>query len=130
MNADKLKYIGISMIKIMLGITMAWHGFAKVTDLQGTGQFFASLGLPTQMALMIGLIELIGGIMMIAGVLVPIVALLFVGVLAGAIVTVKLQSGFLNGYEYELFLLVVSAGMGLFYADDKYLQRMLAIIRK
>lgn len=117
-----IKSSGIVLIRIFLGITMFVHGFSKLTNLSGTESFFTSLGLPAFMAILVGLIEVIGGVMMVVGLFIPLVALAFTGILLGAIFTSKLKLGFLNGFEYELFLAVTSFGVGLNYLSKKIFQ--------
>lgn len=113
---------GIQLLRIWLGITMLAHGLAKVTALSDTTAFFNSVGLPSLMVYLVAAIEVIGGAFMIIGLLIPLVALGFVAVLVGAIFTLKLSAGFLNGYEYELFLAVASLAILLMYGDKKYLR--------
>ncbi|MBC1458428.1 DoxX family protein [Listeria newyorkensis] len=100
---------GILIVRILLGGLMFLHGLQKFTNgIGGTVQFFDSLGIPGFMAYIVALIELVGGLALVFGVLVPYVSALFVVVLAVAIVTVKFSSGFLGGYEPEFVLLVLS----------------------
>lgn len=100
---------GILIVRILLGGIMFLHGLQKFTDgIGGTVQFFDSLGIPGFMAYIVASIELVGGVALVFGVLVPYISVLIAGVLVGAIVTVKLSSGFLGGYEYEFVLLVLS----------------------
>ncbi|MBC6309222.1 DoxX family protein [Listeria sp. FSL L7-1582] len=100
---------GILIVRILLGGIMFLHGLQKFTDgIGGTVQFFDSLGIPGFMAYIVASIELVGGVALAFGVLVPYISVLIAGVLVGAIVTVKLSSGFLGGYEYEFVLLVLS----------------------
>ncbi|KMT61841.1 DoxX family protein [Listeria sp. SHR_NRA_18] len=100
---------GILIVRILLGGLMFLHGLQKFTNgIGGTVQFFDSLGIPGFMAYVVAVIELVGGLALVFGVLVPYVSGLFVVVLAVAIVTVKFSSGFLGGYEPEFVLLVLS----------------------
>ena len=88
---------GIQVIRIWLGVTMLIHGVMKVTSLEDTLAFFASIGLPS-----------------------PLVSVGFIAVLVGAIFSFGLASGF-SGYEYELFLAITSLAILVSYADKKYL---------
>lgn len=100
---------GILIVRILLGGLMFLHGLQKFTNgIGGTVQFFDSLGIPGFMAYVVAVIELVGGLALVFGMLVPYVSALFVVVLAVAIVTVKFSSGFLGGYEPEFVLLVLS----------------------
>ncbi|MBA3926002.1 DoxX family protein [Listeria rustica] len=100
---------GILIVRILLGGLMFLHGLQKFTNgIGGTVQFFDSLGIPGFMAYIVASIELVGGLALVFGVLVPYVSALFVIVLAVAIVTVKFSSGFLGGYEPEFVLMVLA----------------------
>jgi hypothetical protein len=47
-------------IRILAGITFVAHGLPKFEDIAGTQGFFGSIGLPPELALPIGLLEVIG----------------------------------------------------------------------
>ncbi len=81
---------------------------------------FASIGLPSLFVYGVAAIELIGGLFMIIGFLIPLVSVGFIAVLVGAIFSFGLASGF-SGYEYELFLAITSLAILVSYADKKYL---------
>jgi putative oxidoreductase len=74
-----------------------------------TGGFFSSIGLPSEMAPLIGLLELIGGILLIAGVLTRIASsLLAIEMLVVMVHLKKLQSfSGKNGLELELLIFVI-----------------------
>lgn len=107
------------LIRVMLGITMMLHGIPKFLDLQGTTDFFVSLGFPSFMPILIGLIEVGGGLFMIIGLLVPLVSLGFIAILSTAIIMLQLGNGFLNGYELELILIIMSIACGYSHFSKK-----------
>ncbi|MGO2266097.1 DoxX family protein [Vagococcus salmoninarum] len=107
------------LIRVMLGITMMLHGIPKFLDLQGTTDFFVSLGFPAFMPILIGLIEVGGGLFMIIGLLVPLVSLGFIAILSTAIIMLQLGNGFLNGYELELILIIMSIACGYSHFSKK-----------
>ncbi|WP_413496570.1 DoxX family protein [Carnobacterium maltaromaticum] len=120
MGANKNKVsISLLLIRIMLGITMALHGIQKFMNLSDTTDFFVSLGLPSFMPIIIALIEVVGGIFMIIGLLVPLVSLGFIAILGAAIFMLKSTSGFVNGYELELLLIVMSIASGYAHLNKK-----------
>ena len=125
MGANKNKVsISLLLIRIMLGITMALHGIQKFMNLSDTTDFFVSLGLPSFMPIIIALIEVVGGIFMIIGLLVPLVSLGFIAILGTAIFMLKSTSGFVNGYELELLLIVMSIAIGYAHLNKKIIQFM------
>ncbi len=102
--------IGTVILRVILGLIFFIHGLVKFQGgIGNTVGFFDSVGIPGFMAYIVGGIELIGGIALLLGLGTRIIAALFAIILLGAIFTVKLSAGFLNGgYEFELVLLAVS----------------------
>ena len=107
---------GLLLLRIVVGVIFAGHGAQKLFAWfggggpQGTAQFFASIGYrrPRLMAVVAGLAEFGGGLLLIAGLLTPLAALLIATVMLNAIVTVVFPRGFLGGYEFELTLMTVA----------------------
>jgi len=107
-----LSPLGEPLIRATIGLMLVPHGAQKLFGwfggygLEATGQFFASkLGLPPSFALLAGLIEFFGGLMLAAGLLTRPVAALAVGVMAYAAFGVHLGNGFFwtnGGYEFAL----------------------------
>lgn len=125
MGANKNKIsMSLLLIRIMLGITMALHGIQKFMNLSDTTDFFVSLGLPSFMPIIIALIEVVGGIFIIIGLLVPLVSLGFIAILGTAIFMLKSTSGFVNGYELELLLIVMSIASGYAHLNKRIIQFM------
>ena len=94
-------------IRILAGIAFIAHGLPKFQDVAGTRGFFGSIGLPPELALPIGLLEVIGGIFLLVGVVTRITAALFIIDMIGATLLVKISKGFVGGYELELLLMAV-----------------------
>ena len=114
--------LGTALLRVTLGALALTHGLIKVFVFTpaGTAGFFASLGLPPALAYLVMLIEVGGGLALIAGVLVRPVALVQAVLLIGTIVTVHGANGFSfaakgGGWEYPAFwtaALVAQALMG------------------
>ena len=68
MVSKKLLMFGPLPIRILAGITFIAHGLPKFENIAGTQDFFGSIGLPPELALPIGLLEVIGGTFLIVGV--------------------------------------------------------------
>ena len=106
---------GLLLLRIVVGVIFVGHGAQKLfgrfggSGLEGTAQFFASIGYrrPRLMAVVAGLAEFGGGLLLIAGLLTPLASLLIATVMLNAIVTVVFPKGFLGGYELEFMLLTV-----------------------
>ncbi|MCW5621196.1 MAG: DoxX family protein [Burkholderiales bacterium] len=98
------------VLRISLGVMFIAHALLKILvfTLPGTAQFFGSVGLPEWLAYVVAAMELVGGVMLIAGVWTRWVALALVPVLLGA-TSVHWGNGWLftaqnGGWEYPLFL--------------------------
>ncbi|BDG35398.1 DoxX family protein [Saccharococcus caldoxylosilyticus] len=121
--------LGSFIIRLVLGIIFLVHGFTKFQGgIENTAGFFSSIGLPGFLAYLVGEVELIGGILLILGLGTRIIAGAFAAIMVGAIFTVKLKSGFVGGYEFELALLAMSlhllfSGNQFFAMDNVFVRR-------
>ena len=111
LNFQKLTHYGPLPLRILAGITFIAHGLPKFEDVAGTQGFFGSVGIPPELAVPIGLLEVIGGIFLLVGVLTRITSALLVMDMIGAILIVKLSKGFVGGYELDLLLLAISLSL-------------------
>src|ERR671914_1448420 len=111
MNSHKLLAYGPLPIRLLAGITFVAHGLPKFENIAGTQGFFGSIGLPPELALPVGLLEVIGGIFLLVGVVTRISAALFIIDMIGAIVLVRLPDGFVDGYELESLLIAISVSL-------------------
>jgi len=109
------------LLRVALGTMFVAHALLKyfVFTLPGTAQFFESLGLPGALGYVTFAAELVGGVLLIAGVHVRAVSLALVPVLLGA-AWAHAGNGWLfsspkGGWEYPAFwtvTLVVQALLG------------------
>src|ERR671923_2477040 len=112
MAYGKLAQFGPLPIRILAGIAFIVHGLPKLSNVAGTEHFFANMiGLPAAMALPIGLLEVIGGIALLVGVLTRIASILFIIEMIGSTITAKLSKGFVGGYELDLLLMTISISL-------------------
>jgi uncharacterized membrane protein YphA (DoxX/SURF4 family) len=70
-----------------------------------TQGFFGNIGLPLELAIPIGLLEVIGGFALLIGIVTRIASVLFIIEMIGATIVVKLSEGFVGGFELELLLM-------------------------
>lgn len=128
--------LGLLIIRLVIGLLFAAHGAQKLFGwfggygLAGTGGWMDSLGLKPgkTMALVAGLSELIGGLLLAIGFLTPLAALLIAGTMIIAIAKVHFPNGLwstANGYEYNLVILVVVIGLALTGAGQYALDALL-----
>src|ERR671930_2194364 len=109
---ERLMSFGPLPIRIIAGIAFIVHGLPKLANVAGTEAFFASkMGLPAALALPVGLLEVIGGIVLIVGVLTRIASILFIIEMIGSTIVAKLSRGFVGGYELDLLLMAISISL-------------------
>lgn len=114
--------LGLLILRLAIGLTMAAHGSQKLFDwfngggLDGTGAFFTMSGYPAgkTMAAVAGLSEVLGGLGLAVGLLTPLAGAAIVGTLLNAL-AVKWGGGFFapKGVEYELVLTAGAAALTL-----------------
>jgi len=94
-------------LRIVAGILFIVHSTGKFDS--GSSGFFSSIGLPAEMSLLIGLLELIGGILLVTGVLTRIAGSLLAIEMLGVMIYVKKISSFSGkgGLELELLAFVI-----------------------
>ena len=116
--------VGLLVIRVIVGLLFVGHGAQKLFGWfggygpKGTGGWLESIGVKpgVTMAVAAGLMELVGGLLFALGLLTPVGAVLIILTMIGAIKTVHGQNGLwstTNGYEYNLVLLAVAAGVAL-----------------
>lgn len=109
---EKLAEYGPLPLRILAGIAFIIHGLPKISNIVGTEHFFTNMiGLPAVMALPIGLLEVIGGIALLVGVLTRIASILFIIEMIGSTIVAKLSRGFVGGYELDLLLMAISISL-------------------
>lgn len=116
--------LALLILRVIVGLIFFMHGWQKVFQygLAGVSQGFAGMGvpLPGVTGPFIALLELIGGIALIVGVLTPVFAALLACDMVGAILLVHLKAGFFlpDGYEFALSLLGASLALALAGAGE------------
>lgn len=123
---------GLAILRIVLGIAMAVHGWSKLSGgVDGVAGFFGTLGIPAPglMAWVVTIVELVGGILLIVGFLTQIVGILIALDMLGAILFAFLlrgapfiENGAITWEKEAVFaaaaLCIVLAGPGAWSADD------------
>jgi putative oxidoreductase len=100
-------------LRIITGIGFMMHGLPKLLDISNTQNSFMNMGLPPELAIIIGLLEFIGGLAILLGVFTRIAAGLLAINMIGAILQVKLAKGFIGGYELDLLYLAIMISLML-----------------
>jgi putative oxidoreductase len=115
-----------TLLRVSLGAMFIAHSLVLkylTFTLPGTAQFFQSLGLPATLAYATFWAELVGGVLLVAGVGTRWVALALIPILAGA-TWVHAGNGWVfnapnGGWEYPVFLMVASIVQALL-GDGRY----------
>ena len=134
--------LGPTVLRLAVGVVFAAHGAQKLFGLwnggglNGTAAFFAQLGLTPAypLAFLVGLVELGGGLLLIAGAFTLVTAAALTATMLVAVWTVHLSSGFFlnwaiapgqgHGYEFNLALVgalvsLMLTGPGAFSIDRR-----------
>jgi len=116
---DSTAYAAL-ILRLALGLMFVAHALLKILVFTpaGTVGFFASLGVPGWFAWPVMAGELVGGVLLVAGIRTRAVALALVPVLVGSIVLVHGANGWLytnehGGWEYSAFLTMASLAQAL-----------------
>ena len=114
--------IGLLVLRLTIGLTLAAHGSQKLfgwfsgPGLNRTGQFFETMGFHPgrRHALLAGLAETAGGLLLALGLFTPFGSAAIISVMLVAAVTIHIQKGFFahhSGYEYNLVLAVAALAL-------------------
>lgn len=105
--------LGLLLMRVVAGLIFANHGLMKLQNIDGATPFFASLGLSVSMLYLVALVEFIGGLMLVFGIIGrgAALALGIVGLFAALLVGIP--KGGLSGAEFELLLAAVGFGFAL-----------------
>ncbi len=108
---------GTTVLRVVTGMTFTAHGWMKVTSQPTIAGFFSQVGIPfaTIAAPLVTGIELVGGLLLLAGLFTRWVSLPLAATMLVAFLTVHLPAGFFlpNGYEFVLVLLAATVTLSL-----------------
>jgi putative oxidoreductase len=130
--------LGLTILRTIIGALFFGHGTQKLYGwfgghgLDGTGQFFESLGLRPgrKHATMAGAAEAGGGALLALGLLTPAAAAALIGVMSTALRTVHLKNGpwvTEGGYEYNLTLIAIMVALADLGPGDLSLDHALGL---
>ncbi len=131
--------LGLFALRIVLGLVMLPHALQKSLGMFGGGGiegslgFFASIGIPTFVGVLVILVENVGALALLTGFMGRLGAAGIAAVMVGAIAKVHIANGFFmnwfgnqagEGFEYHLLVLAMCAailigGSGAFSLDGK-----------
>jgi putative oxidoreductase len=119
-NGLKSQSWGQTVLRVVTGIVFAMHGYQKIHTfhIQGVTGMLSHLGipLPAVFAVILIVVELVGGILLISGLATRIPAALLAIDMVVAILTVHIKHGFFaqtGGYEFPLTLLAATVCLAI-----------------
>ena len=118
-SAESMKAIGVGLIRIHFGIILLAHGWLKVSvfTVDGTVNYFASIGLSAVIAYLVIFGELVGGLALILGIQTRLVSLFTIPIVLGAAIMNSgngwLHSASGGGWEYAASLTVIAFAITL-----------------
>ena len=120
MASGSTQACGLTILRIVVGIVFLVHGYQKLFHMgfHGVAGFFGHAGIPLPMvsAVIVTLVEFVGGIMLVAGIGVRIAAALNAVDMTVAVLFVHLKHRFgaqNGGFEYPLTLLAATLCLAL-----------------
>lgn len=141
MNTSTLTTTALTVLRVIVGFVFAAHGWQKINEftIAGTQAAFTKMGVPAAelVAPIVAILELAGGIALIAGILVRVFAGLLALDMLGALFLVHAPAGvFVSNGGYELVLLLAGGaialaltGAGSFSADRALFARTSSPLR-
>jgi putative oxidoreductase len=113
--AGKYHDLAILLLRIGVGVIFIVAGWSKLTGIEGTQGFFESSGIPLPgiMAWVVAIVEFVGGLMVLTGTYIRVPAVLLACVMIGALLFVKLDSGF-GAMRLDIMLLLTSLALFVF----------------
>ena len=116
---QSMKSIGVGLLRIHFGVILLAHGWLKVSifTVDGTVNYFASIGLPAVIAYLVIFGELVGGLALILGIQTRLASLFTVPIVLGAAI-MNSGNGWLHsanggGWEYAASLTIIAVAITL-----------------
>ena len=128
--------VGLAIVRIATGIVFFMHGWQKVFQFgfAGITQGFTQMGvfLPGITGPMVSLVELLGGLALIIGLLTRLAGIGLAITMLGAILMVHLKAGFFlpNGYEFVFTLACAAIALAFTGAGEYSVDGAIARRRK
>ncbi|WP_370946749.1 DoxX family protein [Amycolatopsis sp. cg5] len=119
----RVKDVTLLLGRIGVAVVFLAHGLQKWDNgIQGTAGFFGKMGipLPEVAAVFAMTVEILGSIAFIVGFALPLVAIGYVVVSVGALLSVHIDNGLTGQGGYELVFVLALAGLALGFNGGRY----------
>lgn len=128
--------IALLVTRILIGGIWLIHGIRKFEDITALQEGFAMMGFPGTLGVVVGVVEVVGGLLLLFGIFTRAATIPLVGIIVVAIGTVQIQHlqdiflGLHAGLERDLLILastvgIMSFGPGKYSVDAEYPQLQL-----
>ena len=106
-GGSRKKQWGLLVLRFVVGIVFIYHGWMKLTGIDGATGMMQGIGLPMPMfwAWLVALVEFVGGIAVILGVFNRVVAALLAINMVVALLTVHVKMPYGSATEFPIVLL-------------------------
>lgn len=123
---SRISDLATLLARVVVGVVFIAHGLPKAADFHGTAAGFGTLGvpLPEVAATTAVVVEVGGGVALIAGFLLPVVGVVLTGMMGAAYCFAHIGDPLVGGYELLLVLGVSALALG--FSGGRYsLDRLL-----
>lgn len=103
---------GLLILRVALGIILVAHGWPKISNIKGTAEWMGTTFKPGILwAVLVAVIEFVGGLFIIAGFLTQLVAVAVAIQFAFITLKMNLKKGLKGGYEFDLLILAAALAL-------------------
>lgn len=105
---------GLLLIRLALASVFIFHGVQKLSNIEGTISFFASLGMGAFFAWLVAILEVVSGGLILFGVWTHVAGVILATIMFFAIVLVKGKGGVgFGAFELDFVLMLVAFGIAM-----------------
>lgn len=108
-----MQKLSMMALRVLIAAIFLWHGVPKAFDPEAGAAKFVDFGLPGLLGPTVGIVEVVAGLLLAAGILQRWAAGSLLVIILGALVTVQLPAGITAGLERDVLVL---AGLLVIFA--------------
>ncbi len=111
----RLEFLALLLLRVAVGVVFLWHGLMKLDDLAAWQHNFIHMGFPGYFAILAGVLESVGGGLLILGLFARIFGLLLAAEMLTALIRVLWPSAPMSNVGgYQLPLLLAAGSFAVF----------------